>query len=168
MSEVSVQPAQQQLSVEEEADRNKERRARVRQEMKEKSGSARQAFKNIDLNGSGSISSQEFSDGVTRMGVNWQQLTGLKRPRELFSLFDISDPKKFSITFTDLFPDEKLSDHRPSTPDFCRAYTKLGRQYSDEDEKDTGPPKWTAFTIEDKKQIAYAHMEQQENIAEKR
>lgn len=84
---------------------------------------AKTAFKLIDLNGSGHISSQEFADGISRLDVNWQQITGLHKGRDLFNLFD--EDRDFQIDFRELFPEEATDDaERPSTPDFCRKYVR--------------------------------------------
>jgi len=84
---------------------------------------ARVAFQTIDLNGSGNISSQEFADGLSRMGVNWQQITGFTRGRDVFTMFD--EDKDYHISFKELFPEEVPDEaERPSTPDFCRMYIR--------------------------------------------
>jgi len=113
---------------EEEADMRHEGRLEIRLSLKELCGGSKEAFKKLDLNGSGYISCQEFADGVSRMGINWQQMTGMKRPRDLFNLFD--EDKDAAISFAELFPEDVPDkDARPSTPDFLRAYNK-NRNYS--------------------------------------
>ena len=53
---------------------------------------------------------RSFADGVarplfliallyksfSRMGINWQQMTGMSRPRELFKIFDLEPPQSSS------------------------------------------------------------------------
>merc|ERR1719259_998134 len=84
----------------------------------------------MDLNGSGSISHQEFGDGVLRMGLDWRRLTGLKADRDFFKLFD--EDRDHVIVFRELFPEaaaqERSGQVRVSTPDFCRRYRKEKHQ----------------------------------------
>jgi len=115
-----------------------EGRRRIRREMKDMCGNARVAFKKLDLNGSGSISCQEFADGVSRLGIDWQHITGLKRNRDLFAMFD--EDKDFKITFAELFPEDAAERaERPSTPEFWSMYNK-NRNYN------IKPSCWTPAT----------------------
>jgi hypothetical protein len=84
-----------------------------------------QAFNLINLSGSGRICSQEFGDGVNRIGCQWQKLTGLKRPKDLFRLFDTD--KDGVITLFELFPTErhaKKHDTGTSTPEFWKTWER--------------------------------------------
>lgn len=88
-------------------------------------GNAVEAFRLINLSGSGHICSNEFGDGVTRVGCPWQRLTGLKRPKDLFRLFDEDGGGK--ITLFELFPSErhkKKKDTGSTTPDFWKKWNK--------------------------------------------
>jgi len=109
-------------------------RNKIREELIYAAGSARYAFNRIDLNGSGNISLQEFAEGVERMGVKWTEITGLKRERELFKLFD--QDKDSVITFAELFPDEatrRKNPERCSTPEFWGTWVKNTGDWQDID-----------------------------------
>jgi len=91
----------------------------------EKPGGAREAFRFIDLNGSGHISLQEFAHGCTRLGVDWQDITGLKGESEIFRLFD--QDKDSALDFKELFPVEAkqaAQPKRPSTPEFWHTWCR--------------------------------------------
>eukprot|EP00927_Polykrikos_kofoidii_P069972 TRINITY_DN6574_c0_g1_i1.p1 TRINITY_DN6574_c0_g1~~TRINITY_DN6574_c0_g1_i1.p1 ORF type:complete len:629 (-),score=134.68 TRINITY_DN6574_c0_g1_i1:147-2033(-) len=116
--------AKRKLKEAEAAEKNALRDA-IRRSLIEKAGSAWGAFRSIDLNGSGSISQQEFADGVQRLGVNWQDLTGFKKNPELFRLFDRN--KDMVIDFKELFPDPVMRDEgleRLSTPELWEQYCR--------------------------------------------
>merc|ERR1740130_728912 len=86
-------------------------------------GNAVAAFALINLNGSGRICSQEFADGVERVGVQWQKLTGLRKPKDIFRLFDTD--KNGVLTLFELFPTErhkKVEDTGTTTPEFWKTY----------------------------------------------
>jgi hypothetical protein len=83
------------------------------------------AFALINLNGSGRICSQEFADGVSRIGVQWQKLTGFKRPKDLFHLFD--DDRDGVITLYELFPPRyhpPKENKGSTTPEFWQTWVK--------------------------------------------
>lgn len=118
----------------------------IRNELVIKGGNELKAFRAINLNGSGSICSQEFADGVKRFGVQWQQLTGLKKPRELFSLFDTG--KTGVITLYNLFPSEKnkvVDETKQSTPRYWKSYVERSCNM----EAGFGGAKWHAGTAEE-------------------
>mmetsp|Transcript_1785 Transcript_1785/g.4015 ORF Transcript_1785/g.4015 Transcript_1785/m.4015 type:complete len:746 (-) Transcript_1785:84-2321(-) len=125
-----LQKPQYALTKEELSHLNNLRRKVVRKNMIELAGTARKAFATIDLNGSGSISNQEFGDGCRRLGVPWQDLTGIYKPREFFKLFD--EDKDQVITFPELFPDDAAMERaglvRASTPDFAKRYMRERQQ----------------------------------------
>lgn len=114
----------------EAAELNQRRRQVVRREMIARAGTARKAFAALDLNGSGSISSQEFSDGISRLGVKWNELTQLKTNREFFKLFD--EDRDQIVIFGELFPEDAAAERagqvRASTPDFWRRYRREKEQ----------------------------------------
>jgi len=98
----------------------------IRRDLIDKGGSAKVAFKRLDLNGSGNVSCQDFGDGVKRAGINWEEITHMTRPRELFKLFDLD--KDGVITFQELFPD--TSDKEPervSTPEFWNRWVRRNK-----------------------------------------
>uniref|UniRef100_A0A6U6GVA4 EF-hand domain-containing protein n=1 Tax=Zooxanthella nutricula TaxID=1333877 RepID=A0A6U6GVA4_9DINO len=100
------------------------RREAIRKAMVKNAGSARGAFRSMDLNNSGSVSHQEFGDGILRLGIDWRKLTGLRADRELFKLFD--EDKDHVIVFRELFPEEAAKERagqvRLSTAEFCKRY----------------------------------------------
>jgi len=116
--------SESELPKEDRAELARLRRDAIRALLIEKAGSARKAFAFIDLNGSGSISHQEFGEGVRRLGIDWPTLTGLKVERHFFRLFDTDHDHV--ITFRELFPkqaaEERAGMTRVPTPDFCRRY----------------------------------------------
>lgn len=96
-----------------------ERREVVRKELIQLTGSARRAFRLLDVNNSGYVALGDFADGVSRIGVPWQKLTGLKRIRDFFVLFNTS--RSGALDFAQLFPVEASQTPevpRPSTPDY--------------------------------------------------
>lgn len=109
-----------------------------------KAGSAKAAFRVLDTNGSGHISLQEFADGVSRLGVPWEDITGLRRPRELFKLFD--ENGDHVIDFRELFPGMARDAARASTPEFWRRYC---RSNGDVENLDRGP-RWYPPSPEEK------------------
>jgi hypothetical protein len=108
-------------------------------------------FKLINMNGSGRICSQEFADGVARIGVKWQKLTGLKKPKDLFRLFD--QDKDGVITLFELFPTErhtKKDDTGSTTPEFWKIWNKknLPEEFFFDDPKGRHPP-WNTGVADD-------------------
>mmetsp|Transcript_68953 Transcript_68953/g.121925 ORF Transcript_68953/g.121925 Transcript_68953/m.121925 type:complete len:667 (+) Transcript_68953:101-2101(+) len=98
----------------------------IRRDLIDSAGSAKDAFKKMDLNGSGNISCQDFGDGVRRLGIDWQAITHMNRPRELFKLFDLD--KDGVIVFQELFPDAVDKEpERVSTPEFWNRWVKRNR-----------------------------------------
>jgi len=92
---------------------------------------ALEAFKLINLNGSGRICSNEFADGVTRVGVHWQKLTGIRQAKHLFRLFD--HDHNGVVTLYELFPSErnvKKIDTGSTTPEFWKTYVSGNRAES--------------------------------------
>eukprot|EP00929_Paragymnodinium_shiwhaense_P094042 TRINITY_DN5442_c0_g1_i1.p2 TRINITY_DN5442_c0_g1~~TRINITY_DN5442_c0_g1_i1.p2 ORF type:complete len:516 (-),score=123.97 TRINITY_DN5442_c0_g1_i1:294-1841(-) len=107
---------------EEDANKHKET---LRRAMIKYSGSAKKAFQCIDLNGSGSASLQEFVDGLRRMRVKWQELTGLKTERDLILLFDRD--RDGTIAIAEMFPEvyrKKEGPERMDTPEFWNDWCK--------------------------------------------
>jgi hypothetical protein len=92
---------------------------------------ALEAFKLINLNGSGRICSSEFADGVTRVGCQWQKLTGLRRQKLFFQLFDTDHDGVISLF--DLFPTQrhvKKDTGGSTTPDFWKTWVNKNRAES--------------------------------------
>jgi hypothetical protein len=116
------------MALAEKSDRDIERemcRERFRHVFLQAAGSSPEiAFRSIDLNRNGVLSLQEFTDGVKRLCVQWQEATGKSTVKELFKLFS---NKEGVITLEDLFPDSKqemMLPNRMSTPDFWNHWCK--------------------------------------------
>lgn len=154
------------LSEEEQAAMAETWKQVIRRELIDKTGGPKQAFKKMDLNGSGNISLQEFADGVSRLGVDWQTITGLRRQRELFKLFDVD--KDGVITFAELFPErEEQEQKRVSTPEFWNKWCR-GNKFSDDDNGNAArSPKWQPSS-EDELQIGLQALKTREQGLEMR
>eukprot|EP00929_Paragymnodinium_shiwhaense_P032481 TRINITY_DN17997_c0_g1_i1.p1 TRINITY_DN17997_c0_g1~~TRINITY_DN17997_c0_g1_i1.p1 ORF type:complete len:526 (+),score=125.61 TRINITY_DN17997_c0_g1_i1:111-1688(+) len=100
----------------------------IRAQLVDQAGHAKMAFRLLDHNASGQVSCGDFAPGVAALGVNWQDLTGFRKPRELFALFDRD--KDGVVTFQELFPDYTPEEQRVSTPEFWEQYCWRTR-YSD-------------------------------------
>lgn len=114
-------------------------RQAFRYELMNVTGGALEAFRSIDLNGSGQISFQEFTTGLARLAVNWQEATGLDSLRKVFRLFD--QKKEGALKLVDLFPDAlrqtEVETYRLSTPEFLEHWC-MTRQNADQKRR----PKW--------------------------
>lgn len=82
-------------------------RRSLRQALVTHCGGAREAFRYLDLSGSGRVSMQEFTEGLSRLGVRWTEHTGLRQPRQVFQLMDTAH--RGFLEFAELFPDEVLA-----------------------------------------------------------
>lgn len=97
----------------------------------EVAGSARAVFDALDQNQSGQVSMNEFDGGIRALGVKWQEITGFKKMRDLFRLFDTQ--RKGHVTFIDLFPydaQKEVDPMRLSTPEFFDYWCKQNRDCS--------------------------------------
>mmetsp|Transcript_94407 Transcript_94407/g.243814 ORF Transcript_94407/g.243814 Transcript_94407/m.243814 type:complete len:417 (-) Transcript_94407:133-1383(-) len=103
---------------------DEERRQAIREELIERVGSAKAAFRFLDLSGSGRISPQEFEDGMSSLNMNLREVAGITRVRDAMKLFDYD--KDLNINFVDMFPEEAsgglANGKRVGTPEFCRVY----------------------------------------------
>jgi len=90
-------------------------------ELVERVGPAMTAFRILDLSRSGRISSNEFADGVTRLGIDWQNIIGSKSGHHLFSLFASG---RGIIDLPTLFPGHvtTVDPARLDTPEFWEYY----------------------------------------------
>jgi hypothetical protein len=83
-------------------------------------GGGMEAFRSLDLNASGRVSLTEFSEGLTRLAVNWQEATGLDSLPKVFRLFD--QRKEGALKLADLFPNAlrqtEADSYRLNTPEF--------------------------------------------------
>jgi hypothetical protein len=129
------------------------RQEAVRKELVKCAGSPLEAFKAINLNGSGNICSNDFAEGVKRLGVPWQELTGFTNQRQLFKIFDLE--KTGVITFYELFPTERdkpRDDSGMTTPDFWRRWVKQNHGM----EKGCGGATWHPGTPEAQLALMFA------------
>jgi hypothetical protein len=145
----------------------------IRKELVKQAGSAKEAFRRLDNNNSGHISLQDFADGVSRLGVNWQEITGFRKPQDLFRLFDLG--KDSVVDFNELFPqdDPKVVENtRLSTPEFWTRWIRQNRDL-DEEEK-SGPsnkqrgPRWQPSTSEEELRLLFDASQSREEVADKR
>lgn len=100
-----------------------EKRDAVREELTNLVGGSMEAFRMMDLSGSGRISMQEFTDGMERIGVRWQELTGFRWDLDIFALFDQN--RDGVIDLDEIFPVDTRKDDvhkRLNTPDFCEQW----------------------------------------------
>jgi len=120
-------------------------------------GNAVAAFALINLNGSGRICSQEFADGVERVGVQWQKLTGLRKGKDLFRLFDTD--KNGTLTLFELFPTERNKPKNSggaTTPEFWKTYCRENpiKSFALDQPKGRHPP-WNTGVAEDGLNVLY-------------
>jgi len=143
----------------------RDQRTAVRTALIKKAGGPLEAFKAINMNGSGNISLLEFSDGVNRMGVNWQEITGMKRPQDVFRLFD--QDKDGVIVLNELFPAEiyfNTPPEPPTTPEFWKKYCKdTHGQFNKERH-----PQWSTGDPEGELSILFAAQRTSGEVADKR
>lgn len=103
------------------------KREAIRRELIRCVGGPLEAFRMIDLSGSGSISQTEFADGMHRIGIDWQELTNSSKILEVFRLFDRD--KNGTISMEELFPEERYAVDggdvsRMSTPEFWNQWCR--------------------------------------------
>lgn len=117
-------PEPDQPSEEEVAAKQEALRQQIRKEILDTcDGDARKAFKKMDFTATGQLSFCQLAGGISSLGVNWQEITGMKKEQELFKLFDTD--RDGVVTFVELFVDaQERSQERVSTPDFLRSWRK--------------------------------------------
>jgi hypothetical protein len=76
----------------------------------------------MDCSGSGRVTYGEFESAISRFGIRWQELTGIKRVNDLFRLFDHDNAGY--LDKAKLFPSIVVDPDRTglSTPDFWKKY----------------------------------------------
>mmetsp|Transcript_11323 Transcript_11323/g.20442 ORF Transcript_11323/g.20442 Transcript_11323/m.20442 type:complete len:683 (-) Transcript_11323:80-2128(-) len=132
-------------------------RAGIRHDLIENCGSAKEAFRRMDVTGSGNIPFQQFPNAVTRLGCNWQEITKFKRERDLFKLFDLD--KDGVITFQELFPHaESAANQRCSTPEFWNRWCRTNKSDPEGPQRDA---KWQQ-SGEDELQLLFETSRQQQ------
>lgn len=117
-------------------------REAIRAELIKLVGGPMEAFRMMDLNGSGRISMQEFKDGFERIGVQWQAITGFRCILQLFVLFN--QHKDGVISLDELFPPDAVCQvlKRPSTPDFWNRWCDFSDRYTDQSVNYERSPVW--------------------------
>lgn len=132
-------------------------REAIREDLVERGGgNERQAFRTMDLSGSGSVSFSEFEHGLDRLNVHWRQLTGLRKSREVFNLFD-SD-RSGSLSLRKLFPRTAAEEERVqlNTPDFYKQWCRRTRDLTAK-----GMPRgsmWTPSSFDEERKIMEDNM----------
>jgi hypothetical protein len=107
-------------------------REAIREELIGLVGGSMEAFRMMDLSGSGRISLQEFGDGMERIGVPWQEITGYKWMLHLFTLFDQN--KDGVVDLDEFFPPDptRKDDGRRdvNTPDHWEQWCDWSDRYT--------------------------------------
>jgi len=125
----------------------------------------KQVFRKLDVNASGCISLGDFAAGLSRLGVNWQQITGLRRERDIFRLFD--DHRRGYIDLFDLFPSERNPPpgEPPSTPDFWKKWCWENRDISKDSEREKGrKSKWQPVDAEEELALVMGSVDFQKEV----
>jgi len=122
-------------------------------------------FRAIDLNQNGTLSMQEFGDGMSRLCVDWQEATGRNSIKEVYKLVAGKDG---SIRLQDLFPDTQhaKSDEpsRMSTPEFWNHWCKSNPK---EAAKKRGP-KWQAADQDEELQCLFASTQSRQEVIDRK
>lgn len=123
-----------------EAELTHYQREAVREYILANVGDPVKAFKLINVNGSGRISSMEFADGIEKLKIPWRSLTGLNKPSDFFRLF--AAKKTGVVTFRDFFPayEEPKEETGYDTPTFWEAYEK--EDFIEGHDSEVDVPKW--------------------------
>jgi hypothetical protein len=132
----------------------------IRSELIQVSGGPREAFCCLDLSGSGHVSFQEFSAGLARLGIEWQEFSGLRRELDIFKLFDLD--KRGFLTPRSIFPPMQGAATRMSTPDLWGQWCRGTR-----DVAQVKAPRWQAGRDEGL-QTLFAAAEARQGISDKR
>jgi hypothetical protein len=107
-------------------------------------GGAMEAFRMIDLSGSGKISLQELTDGFEFIGIDWQGITGFRRILDVFTIFDRN--RDGHIDYEEMFPPDQEEQRPPtrlSTPEYWEHWCKSSEaaEYGDRGPRwDSGTP----------------------------
>jgi Ca2+-binding EF-hand superfamily protein len=139
-------------------------RQRIRSELVAIVGGAHEAFRILDLSRSGRVSFQEFSDGLSRLGIDWQEHTGLTKSRDLFKLFDLD--KDGVLTMMELFPESQggpAASLRVSTPDFWNNYCR-----STANSSQGRNPQWSNASKEEELRSLFDAAQLRQDVTDKR
>lgn len=120
----------------------------------------------MDVTGSNTLTTAEFASGTSRLGVRWQDITGLAKSRDFFRLFDAN--RDGVIEFYELFPDEMPRKHkeRASTPEFWNEWCTRNDDCTDPTQQ--RGPKWQPCTPHESLNILTGKCAVLEDVQEKR
>lgn len=125
------------------AEEIEEARDIIRTKLCESAGSELQAYKSLDCNGNGDVSISEFIDGLNRLKIPWQDLTGLHKREDLFKCFDQDGSGQ--VDLKELFPDEAAEQARlrATTPEWWSSWVRKNHDCTG---GDCRQPKWVNDT----------------------
>lgn len=143
----------------------------IRDQLIERVGStAKKAFQRLDLNGSGHVSCQDFADGLSRLGIPWQDVTGMKRSMQVFKLFD--QDKDGVIDFAELFPTQANAEEVPqrvSTPEFWKTWCRRNPKSDFPGEKEPQrPSKWMPASPEEELNRLFDSQRKRQEVVDQR
>mmetsp|Transcript_55189 Transcript_55189/g.118612 ORF Transcript_55189/g.118612 Transcript_55189/m.118612 type:complete len:444 (-) Transcript_55189:110-1441(-) len=142
------------------------RRQVIREELIKQAGSARAAFKKLDANNSGRVSTQDFASGVSCMGLKWGELTGLRTERDFFRLFDLN--RDGAVDFAEIFPEELQKESEPrniSTPEFVSKWSRMNRSHAVDGERNA---RWIPTSHEEELSLLFGSLRSREKAADER
>lgn len=143
-----------------------EKRDAVREELSNLVGGSMEAFRMMDLSGSGKISMQEFTDGMERIGVRWQELTGFRWMLDIFALFDQN--RDGVIDLEEFFPVDTRKEEvckRLNTPDFLDHWCDSSDNFSGSAERN---PSWGAGAPRDELNRLYKAKKHLQGVSDHR
>lgn len=147
-----------------------EKREAIRERLVRTAGGAREAFRMIDLTHNQRISPGEFSDGMQRMGINWQEITGFSKIQDVFKLFDRSNNRHLVLEelFPELLHESEGEPLRMSTPEFWNHWCKSTRTPAvTTDHERMRSPKWHAAPDEELR-LMCREADQRQDITDER
>lgn len=140
-------------------------RKQIRSEIVNKfAGDAKKAFKKMDVTGNGQLSVSQFAGSVCGIGIDWLEITGLKKDRELFKLFDLD--KDGVVSFAELFPE---ASEDSGQAELC--FEKfLDRWHEVESQMTEGlhEPLWESLSPESQQRVSKQTFEAHQKVAERR
>lgn len=143
-----------------------QKREAVRRMLVKAVGGPLEAFRFIDVNRSQFISLSEFSDGLQRMGVDWQETSGFTKIQELFKLFDLNGNR--ALALEELFPAAYLQleadSQRLSTPEFWNQWCKK----TGDDTDRLRSPKWAPSSPDAELRVMCRSADQRQEVADER
>lgn len=145
-----------------------QKREAIRRQLVRAVGGPLEAFRFIDVNRSQNISLTEFSDGLKRMGIDWQETSGFTKIQELFKLFDRNGKKALSLE--ELFPCAHLQleadSQRLSTPEFWNHWCKRTGGHGENDRLRS--PKWAPSSPDEELRVMCHSADQRQEVADER